>query len=96
VVLCLLTSIFATGYYFYGFSCSRTRFSYNEKIAISGLGLISIFCIWNILTWDQEIFNFNAEQNAPSIRGFIKSAQLPDPKMDTLLEAKEVTSLDVV
>ena len=89
VVLCLLTSIFATGYYFYGFSCSRTRFSYNEKTAISGLGLISIFCIWNILTWDQEIFNFNAEQNAPSIRGFIKSAQLPDPKMDTLLEAKE-------
>jgi len=89
VDICLLIITVAISYYFYGFSFSRSHFSNNEKMTISMLSLISVFCLWNIFTWDHDLFNLNAEQNAPSIRAFIKSTQLPDPRIDTLSDAEE-------
>ena len=84
VALCLILGLISLIVYFRGFFLNRSRMTRLEIVSLVALVIAAAICLWNILDWDKDVFDFNAEQNTPSIRAFLKSSQLPKPQIDVL------------
>jgi hypothetical protein len=63
-------------------------FTRHEKRGAAVLAVTAVGCFFSTYFWNQDIFDWNKELNSPSIRAFVKSANIPKPQLPTLAQVQ--------
>jgi hypothetical protein len=61
-----------------------TRF---EQGGVVGLVVVAVACLMSVRNWTSDVMGWDKALNEPTVRAFVRSAQIPDPQLDLLPQA---------
>ncbi|MDX2144774.1 MAG: sulfatase-like hydrolase/transferase [Rhodospirillaceae bacterium] len=62
-----------------------TRF---EKAGVVGLAVVAVACLMSVRNWTSDVMGWDKALNEPTVRAFVRSAQIPAPQLDLLPQAQ--------
>ena len=90
----LIVLIAGVVFFIYSLMSGCGTFTVTERRLAAFLGLASIGCIVALHQWEPDVLDWQYELSRPSIRGFVRSAKIPDGQLILPAVATEVQTLN--
>jgi len=83
----LIISTFAAGFYIKHLFSGRGAFSRFERRTLALVAAVCVATVFGMQSWGNDIWNWNQDLATPTLRAFVRSAQIPDPQLEVLPDA---------